>query len=172
MFPKINIFKIIRSHFSTLVRYETQKASWTDWLTFLILPLSITAFTIWKGFRFSNESVSLFIAILSILAGFSLNLLAIVFGYKDKIKRTISENEPLKSVYLKEIHHNISFSIINSLFCILFLLLTKINFDFGCITTLFNICLHFITMFFIIFYGLTILMILKRMSILFSTDTY
>jgi len=180
MFPKINVFKIVSLHLKTLKSCVTNKPSLKDWLTFFVLPVSLSSSFVYYDVPLSKESISLFITILSILGGFSFNLLAIIFGYHDKIERSIKNENSIKWTYIKEIHSNISFSILNSFLCIAFLLLCKLDFKWANVTVdvlsrIYNlnyavIIVNFSTFFLIIFYVITLLMILKRISILFNRE--
>jgi hypothetical protein len=180
MFPKVNISNILLSHIRTLRSYSSKKSTWRDWLTFFVLPVFVGILFSIKFNLLGKDIINLLITILSILAGFSFNLLAIIFGYRDKIKRKIKDDDVLKKIYIREIHSNISFSVLNAILCIGLLLLNKLTtellvFDFNLFQVaitlnLFDIVVSFSTYFCLMFYFLTILMILKRLSILFEID--
>lgn len=180
IFPKINIIKIVADHLGTLKSQLTNKPSLNDWLTFFIVPLVVSILLLIEGHFIKNNDVfNTLITILSILGGFSFNLLGIIFGYRDKIESYVKDN-PVKKLYLKEIHTNISFSIVNSMVCIVLLLLTRLN----CSSLVINISapfklvsvdvymyvINFFSFFSLTFYFLTLFMVIKRLNILFNHE--
>lgn len=55
MSSKINISEIIKGHFQTLQSSSTQKLSFSDLFTFIILPLSIAILTFIYDFKQSDQ---------------------------------------------------------------------------------------------------------------------
>ncbi|PKQ68438.1 hypothetical protein BZG01_04280 [Labilibaculum manganireducens] len=184
LLPKINLTKIITGHLKTLRSIRTNRPSINDLITFLLIPLIFSLTCVHFDVKIGSNELGVWVTILAILAGFSFNLLAIIFGYFDKLKANINSNnekdQELKKIYLKEIHQNISFSILNSLFCIFFLLLSMIDFtqidpiEIGSKLNIKLVFLEYIvdfTLYFsMIFYLFTLLMIIKRLNVLFKRD--
>lgn len=163
IFSKINVISIITDHFKTFRSIRTGKIQKSDFFLFIIFPFFIGIyFILYKCFTFKSDHINILIASLSILAGFLFNLLAMVFGFMDKLKEN-AEND-VKKLLVKEIHVNISFSILLSIFCILFLLFCYI--DICILKKLFNI----LSLSFCISFFLTLLMVLKRIYIIMSKE--
>lgn len=180
MLPKINVSGIVLQHFETLKSHKTKKRTWNDRVTFFIIPSIVSVGFIYQNYKLDKDSLDVMIATLSILAGFSFNLQAIVFGYRDKIERSITNEDSIKNIYIKQIHSNISFSIINALASILLLFINRLTFSFAEITFQFleiaytinfiKVSVQFILYFSLIFYLLTLLMIVKRLNLLFNKE--
>lgn len=177
MLAKVNVWRIVKTHLRTLRRYDSGRPAVSDWFTFLVLPVILSiALSACLDIR-SSDAINSLITVLSILAGFSFNLLAIIFGYQGKIKRAIGPKDKAKKQYIREIHGNISFSVLNALLCILLLLLLKTelkvtlpSFTLGQVDVSGIELVELITFFLLSFYALTLLMIIKRLSILFEHD--
>lgn len=173
MFKRINIFGIISDHFGTLRRLDSdsKKIYWKDLLLFIGLPLIIGVFLAFKGFSIKPYIGNL-IAAISIFGGFLFNLLAIIYSQIDKIKSDAEdENNPIKKRFVKEIHVNISYSIVLSLIIILVLIACTASipsFQYDWIVK--KIALGF-TYFLLTKFLLTLLMVLNRVYILLKKDS-
>lgn len=164
MFGKINVLKIIIDHVNTFKGIGTRKFKFSEIMLFAVIPIALSCYVVgWKKFYFKPDHVNILIASLSILAGFLFNLLAMIFGFMDKLKEN-AENDDIKLVLVKEIHINISFSILLSIFCIVFLLFCDV--ETVCLKVLFNV----LALFFIISFLLAMLMVLKRIYIIMSKE--
>lgn len=159
MLAKINITRIIKNHFETLQNANTKKASFDDYLTFLIIPFAITAILFYFKVYITETALNVVISTLSILVGLLFNVVVLIF---DIIKRD-SANK-IKNIVLKQILSNIAFTILLSIISILFTLLTLIE---NCYT---KIIFNSILFFLLINFAVTVLMILKRMFHLFHTE--
>ena len=157
MSSKIDIRKIVYNHFSTIVDYDTKKASINDWLTFLVFPLCISGYLALNKVFLDDSIVEILVGALSIFVGLLFSLLLFVFDLikKDNVIR-------VKRDLAKEVIHNIAFSIVVAILSNLFLLLSITHINSSFTKAIFN----FISDFLLIEFTLTLLMILKRMYVL------
>ena len=170
MLKRINILSIVSEHFQTLrsLNQTSKKIFWGDVIVFFILPISIAGVLTCKKVDILSQ-VSNLIAAISILGGFLFNLLAIIYGAMDKLKID-SENNVLKKTFMKEIHTNISYSILTSIAIIVFLIIYSFEFPKENIYDWIKKGLLFINYFLLIHFFLTLLMVLNRIYILFKKD--
>ncbi len=129
MLDRINIIKIIKDHLGTLrsLNQTSERIYWKDLLLFFIIPIIIASVLVWKDYSFEEELGNL-IAAISIFGGFLFNLLAIIYSQMENIKKDANtENDKVKKRFINEIHINISFCIVLSIFIVITLLLTKID---------------------------------------------
>ncbi|MBL6446713.1 hypothetical protein JMN32_10345 [Fulvivirga sp. 29W222] len=172
MLSRINIGKIIIDHFRTLRRLgsKSKKIYFWDFILFIVLPILIAAISIFLDFDLSKH-VNNLIAAISIFGGFLFNLLAIIYSQIDKIRTDADfEDNELKKVFVKEIHINISFNIVLSIFLVLTLLLYSAEFNFGYGYIYLKQSLLAINCFLLVLFGLTLLMVLNRVHILLKKD--
>lgn len=164
MIGKINITRIVRDHIGTLRSTASGKIRKREIILFFFGPLIIGIYFVYHDhFKYSQDYVNILIASISILAGFLFNLLAIIFGFMDKLKAN-AEGDTVKVQLTKEIHINISYSIVLSVFSIISLLFCDLKYIW--LEQIFNtLALTTIIMFF-----LTLLMILKRIYIIMSKE--
>jgi len=164
MLGKINVLKIIGDHLKTLRSLRTGKVLWSEIALFFIFPLAISIYSVYfQCFSFDSGQVNILIASLSILAGFLFNLLAMIFGAMDKLKENASGDD-IKLALVREIHINVSFSILLSVICIILLLF------YDCQIALLKPFFNMMAFFVIISFFLTLLMVLKRIYIIMSKD--
>ena len=172
MFNRINIGSIIADHFKTLrsLNQNYNFMNWKDIILFIILPLFLAIFVTYKGYNFKQQVGNL-IAAIAIFGGFLFNLLAIIYGQIHNIKADAEkEKNELKEKFVKEIHTNISFCIVLSIFIVLSLLLTTIDiphFQFRQILENFFIVINYYLM---TIFVLTLMMVLNRVYILLKKD--
>lgn len=168
MLDRINIIKIIKDHLGTLrsLNQTSQRIYWKDLLLFFILPLIVSTLLVWKNYSFEEELGNL-IAAISIFGGFLFNLLAIIYSQMESIKKDANtENDKVKKRFINEIHINISFCIVLSIFIVITLLMTKIDipvFKYLEILEKFIVGLNYFLM---MLFLLTLAMILNRVYIL------
>src|SRR5665647_976035 len=137
MFSRINILRIISGHLNTLRSLNQNKDSKSiylpDFLLFFLFPLLLSGILTYNGIELLTQ-VSNLIAAISILGGFLFNFLAIIYGAMDKLKEDIAKagvNNSLiefKKIFIKEIHSNISYCILLSIFTVTFLVIYSYNF--------------------------------------------
>jgi hypothetical protein len=156
-FVKINVLKIIDSHLDTLKNDNSKKAEFDDYFTFLILPLIFASVLMWFDIYLNNDAVNIIITVLSIFVGLLINVIVLIF---DMVKR----DAKLKNAILKQLLSNIAFTILLSTISILFTLGTYVESLY--IREISNWLVYFCLSVFL----LTILMILKRMYILFANE--
>jgi len=149
---KINITNIVIAHI------KTQFTVTSDYLLFLLFPILLSGLTIYFEINIEGQ-INTIISSLSIFVGLFINVLVLLF---DMLRR--SKSRPLKTEGLKELLSNISFSILVSGLTIGLFLGTK--FENIPISNSFK----FLAVFFLIWLFLIILMILKRIFILFTDE--
>lgn len=170
MLQRINIFSIIKDHFGTLksLNQKSKYINGKDFLLFLIFPVIFAFFLAYKDFNFKEQLGNL-IAAISIFGGFLFNLLAIIYSQLDSIKKDAKkEDNKLKSKFVKEIHINISFCIVLSIFIVISLLLTTIDiptFSYDWLVTKIIIGINYFLM---TLFLLTLIMVLNRVYILLN----
>lgn len=181
MLEKIDCRNIIYNHFSTLKRYSDKRYNPNDFVLFLFVPLIITILMFLVRPVISDSISQLIITCGTVFAALLLNLLLIIY---DIVKRTeradangqtndagdlVKRRKKKKGVrlqFLQEIYHNISFSI---LLCVVIMMLTVfICFKFE--MPYLNMGLSAIVYFLASIFGLTLLMVLKRVHLLLSHD--
>ena len=172
MLKRINILSIIKDHFGTLTKLDSKskKIYWKDLLLFVGLPFITGVWLAYIGFSI-KPFIGNLIAAVAIFGGFLFNLLAIIYSQINKISVDANnEQNELKKIFVKEIHINISYSIVLSLSIIIVLIactaqLPSFQFDWF----VKKIALGF-TYFLLGKFILTLLMILSRVNILFKKD--
>lgn len=173
MLKRINILRIVKDHYGTLSRLDRKSRTiyWKDFVLFLGLPAIVSAFLVSKDFSI-KPFIGNLISAVAIFGGFLFNLLAIIYSQIEKIRQDAnSENNELKKLFVKEIHINISYSIVLSLTIVIFLI--------GCTAKLFEFqydwlikkIAHGITYFLLGNFSLTLLMVLNRVYILLKKDS-
>lgn len=156
---KINIKQIIKNHLATLVNDNSKKSEFSDWLTFLIIPLIVAGILCYLKIELSERAINIVITTLSILVGLLFNVIVILF---DILKRDNSER--IKNRLLKQLLTNISYSIFISLLIIFLTVMTFFQIEIWI-----SIC-TFLVYFFLSHFALTVLMILKRVYALFLNE--
>lgn len=165
MLTRINILDIIRSHFKTLRAVgQLSGIATMDLIIFLLVPIIASVYLSFNDMGFKSLTSDIITAI-SILAGFLFNLLAIIYTSIDKIKIN-GLNSEIRKQFVLELHSNISYNILLSIFIIPFLLLYKLDIDECWIEKI----LLGINYFLLFSFFLTLLMVLKRIFILLDTS--
>lgn len=156
-FVKINVLKIIDSHFDTLKNDNSKKTELDDYFTFLILPAIVASVLVWFDIYLNKDAVNMIITALSIFVGLLINVIVLIF---DMVKR----DAKLKNSILKQLLSNIAFTIVLSIISILFTLGTFVD------SLYIKEISNWLVYFFLSVFLLTILMVLKRMYILFTNE--
>ena len=170
MASRINISDIITAHFKTLRAFGQDKGIfWEDAFTFIVAPISVALLFTYFQIHLDNQVANL-IAIISIFGGFLFNLLAIIYGYLDKIKTVNSNDE--KKLFANEINANISFCILLSIFTVIILLIYnfvpfKVNSGY---VFYFKNVLLVLTYYSLFLFFLTLLMVLSRIFVLLQRE--
>ena len=148
---KINISKILSSHCKSQF-----KEGW-DYFVFLIIPLSIASLLVYFEVKIGSKS-DIIISSLAIFIGLFFNAIVLLF---DILGKGIRE---LKRLALIELLSNITFSILQATFIILSIICIGIDVKF--INEIFN----FLSFFFLSWFFLNLVMIMKRMYIIFLDE--
>lgn len=165
MLTRINIIQIIYSHLKTLRGVgQTKGIAIIDLILFLLLPIVSALLLTFYNIGFKSLTSDIITAI-SILAGFLFNLLAIIYTSLDKIKIN-GKNSEIRKLFVLELHSNISYNILLSIFIIPLLLLYKLD----VYESWFDKVLIATNYFFLFSFFLTLLMVLKRIFILLDTS--
>jgi len=167
---KINVSIIVRDHFSTLRDYRSGKLSAGDLFLFFGLPLALGLLAWWENFSFDTDILNGMLAAFSIFAGLLLNLLVLVCTFAGNPRFIGSDAATVtRRRTILEVHENLSFSILVSIALVVVALtgLCEIKYT-GAKAShpLVSITLAILLGNFI----LTLLMILKRIHILLSTE--
>ena len=156
---KINVWKVIKSHFKTLVNHNTKKPGWDDWCIFLIAPIVIALLIVFFEKDASTNTVNLIITSLSIFVGLLINVLVLIFSLLQKEK-----DSKIKIIVLKETIINITYVIIISVVTMILCFCMNIEGYY------FKIIITFLIYLFTIHFILTLMMIVKRMYSLFINE--
>ncbi|MCA0229929.1 MAG: hypothetical protein LCH91_05660 [Bacteroidetes bacterium] len=173
MLDRIDILKIIINHFKTLRKInDTKKGiSIEDFMLFIVFPIVSASILTYYKIQIDSQ-VSNLIAVISIFGGFLINLLAIIYGFLDKIKAETKKE--IKKKFAVEINSNISFNIILSLFIAIFLVIYNLIPSQTCSVSFLQIIksvLLFLNYFMLILFVLTLLMVLNRIYILLQSES-
>lgn len=176
MLDKVNISLIIKKHFSTFQDEKTGEKDYVDHLIFIYIPI-IISIVLAYFFHDLEKFTTILITSLSIFTGLLFNLLLLTYDLikRNENEKSIKNGEDIKTKkdnditikgrLLKQIFSNISYSILISIFAILFLLLS-----FAWNNCYYNITLSSIIYFLVINFFLTLLMVLKRTHNLLSSE--
>lgn len=176
MLTRINILTIIVDHFRTLRRIDQPSSGigWQDVLLFLLLPITV-------GIALTMLRVDIrpyignLITAVSIFGGFLFNLLAIIYSQIDKMRaeadRAESNLARIKKKFVREIHANISFNIVLSIFLVITLILYSVEIKGIAFAGAVNMALLGVNYFLLLLFILTLLMVLNRVYILLKKDS-
>jgi hypothetical protein len=166
-----------------------------DVLTFLVLPFVISILLVWFDNAIMKSISSLIVTCLSIFIGLLFNLLILIFDLSkretDKIKNIEQQKDDTEDKQLtlkaertaleliKELFVNIAYAIALSILCVIIILLGKFRPTLMLVilkkTNWFGVIRHYtllsldtLTIFFLIQFLLTLLMILNRFFIIFN----
>lgn len=127
MSSKVNIKDIVFGHLGTLSKVDGGW-SWSDFLTFCLLPVVLSAASIIVGFSLNKDVSSLLVNFGAIFTALLLSVLVLVYDQEskldDKYQRDTEQKRPVDAFYaakkklLDELYYNISFSILSSLILI------------------------------------------------------
>jgi fatty acid desaturase len=113
---KIDVRKIIAGHVETFRDYATKERSRSDLILFLGTPLVVMAAALWWHFDFSVSVVNSLLSAFSIFAGLLFNLLVMVLSFLQAGRGNNSERQlSIRREVLRQITANLSFSILTSL---------------------------------------------------------
>lgn len=169
MFEKINFFKIIQDHFSTLKEHDTGQYSIADIVIFFLVPAIAAVALSYFNIFLSSDLATVLLTVMSILTGLMFNLIVLMYEVITKSTKEHGKegkNDRLKLSFLREVYSNISFSIFVSIImlCLLliFFMVKENTFAMAIMSGLiFGLLFIFV---------LTLLMILKRIHVLISKE--
>jgi len=175
MFTKINIRRIFAEHGETLKHHDKKKTSLGDITLFYFLPLTVSILSNKLKWEFSPEFITSATALLSLIAGLLLNLMALLYGTiktSKTLEASISqkkESSPDKAErqLLIETRANVSYCIVVSIIALI--LLTFLN-AIGQ-QTHWHELIEALILFFALNGVLTLFMILKRLHSLLESIT-
>ncbi len=159
MSSKLNVKEILCDHFNSLINDNTGKPDFSDIFSFLLFPIIGSSILVYFKIFIDSDRVDTLISALSIFVGLLLNVIVIIF---DLIKK--DRYKSIKNELLEEVLANISFAVFLSIICIIMLLFTLFS---NCIA---QYVFNSFSYFFLIEFVLTLIMVLKRMYILFKNE--
>lgn len=166
MVKKISFSQIVRDHIGTLVHYETLKRSYADIFLFFSIP-AFFSFILWDRLTLDKDSINVLITAASIFAGLLLNLLVLIYTLIGKAKECTSTNRAkTKKLLLEQTFANVSFCILVSVCLVITCLLKLLNSP--VLNDILNIVIYFLTPLLV----LTLLMVLKRIHALISSEFF
>jgi hypothetical protein len=168
MSNKINLSSVVKDHFSSLQNDATKKLSFLDVSIFLGIPAILFVTSVWNCFKLSDGAVVAMLTAMSVFSGLLINVLVLIYTVAQNIakaseRRTTSDIENEKR-FLHEIFANITFAIIVSILQILILASTYLSGN-----ERFQIYSTATTVFLLINFILTMLMVLKRLYLLLQS---
>lgn len=149
---KLNVITILTEH------WKSQFQSVWDYIIFLVMPCVLGVIFAYEAFSFEKHLETI-ISSLSIFIGLFINVMVLLF---DIVRR--DQSRSLKTIVVKEVMANISFTILLSGIAIVSLFGTKIN------QCSLNFLANTISCFLLLWIALNVLMILKRIFILFTDE--
>jgi hypothetical protein len=162
---KINITGIVRDHLRTLVHDHSGQPSLQDYVLFYAFPLLAASALIWYKGTFGKGIGGVLVTSFSVFAALLFNLLLLIY---DIVRKADGTMPSLKSKFLKQIYSNISYSIFIAIMIIILLLGYFVALSFS--RTSPRLILAFAVYCLSANFVLTILMILKRVHNLLSTE--
>lgn len=165
---KLLVHKIILKHILSLRNDRTNKISLWDIITLLIFPFIISGVMTF-AFNIFIEDVNVLLTVFSIFAALLFNFLMLIIQMKDdeQVKGKFINTETNVTKYyqcLSETYYNVSFAILISIIEIMLLLFISM------IDTSIKVfyVINMITWAFMIVFFLTLIMILKRIFIIYN----
>lgn len=171
MSAKINICSIISGHINTLKNASDSKFSGIDFLTFFGIPILIAVISSFYDLKITDSIVSLLVNFGAIFTALLLSVLVLVYDQNSKLDDRNTKSPvnffKLKKELLNQLYYNICYSVILSLILILSCLVESIIRN---ISYLDRFVFIPVIVFVSIHLMLTIVMIVKRMHTLLTTD--
>lgn len=171
---KVNVFRIVKDHVSTLKNYGASKVSTSDIVIFFILPLAASGCMVFVfDMELDSDLANLLITVFSIFAGLLFNLQVLMFDAIGKVSST--ENLPSginqknsfrrRMILLESVSFNISFEV---LLCLLGVLLLAIStlFKGSIASSIFSTASFYV----VILFSLTLAMVLRRVHGMLSDE--
>lgn len=190
MSRKINVFIIVKAHFSSLKEVGKKNLCFVDMLTFILLPALVSLLGLFIRFNLSKDLDSLLVNFGAIFTALLLSVIVLIYDQENRlIEKSIQFKNELGQVYaakmilLKELYHNISYAILCSLLLVLLafihnalpvnikfteIMIPKLNFILGL-----SVATSIVTpliVFLALNIFLTILMIVKRLYLILISN--
>lgn len=195
VFDRIDVSTIFQEHKTTFYHYEKKKfynkceIPLSDKILFLFIPLFLSVFFCVLGLKFNKDYLNITLTCLSIFAGLLFGLLTMVFNLiqsnqklPENIDNESKKRQTAKIDLTKHLFINIGFSIVLTILALVFVLATqfypikliKLIHQWQYFEELKQGYLYFtngISFFLIIEFFLTLLMIIRRFTMLFLNQT-
>lgn len=182
MSSKINVCNIVFGHLNTLKDASSSKVSLVDVFTFFVVPLLFGSLVFVSGFKLNDSLISLLVNFGAIFTALLLSVLVLVYDQSSKLSERNERNKvpfyTVKKSLLDQLYYNICYSIVLALVLIFMCFLESITrgklLDLASIggpkldtnVYVFTPIVVFISVHLI----LTIVMIVKRMHVLLTTE--
>lgn len=170
MSSKINVFEIVCGHTKTLNNRQ-QKISLIDLIIFYLLPAAISGALVYLKINIDTQLLSLLVNFGAIFTALLLSVLVLVYDQEAKVDRTEDKKQSsyiLKKELLSQLYYNISYSILVSLTLVIVCFIHSMC---GVENKIIGIYVTTpLAVFITINLFLTIIMIVKRMHVLLTTQ--
>ncbi|EGR2837838.1 hypothetical protein DU977_04025 [Vibrio cholerae] len=182
MSSKINVCNIIFGHLNTLKDASSSRVSFVDIFTFFIIPLIFGCLFFLSSFKLNDSLISLLVNFGAIFTALLLSVLVLVYDQSSKLSERNERNEvpfyTVKKSLLDQLYYNICYSIVLALLLIFTCFLESITRGKSLDLAYFsgpkidiNMCFFTpIVVFISVHLILTIVMIVKRMHVLLTTE--
>ena len=162
MFEKIDVRSIIAEHFRTYVRNDTKRTNFFDYALFLGIPNALAIALASRSVVMNAEVAGLLMTSISILAGLLFNLLVLLQTLSVSAASPVGKRT--KQRILCELHANVSYAILVAGLDLPVLILARLE-----IKTL-SVAISSAAAFLTLHFGLSLLMILKRIYVALSRE--
>lgn len=121
MIDKVNIAPIVAAHFRTFRSFESRRLAPGDFILFLILPLLLSVGLVISDVTLPSMAIGTLVTALSVFVGLFFNVLILVADLALRSDEQASRNRQLKikTRVAREVHANVSFAILISVFALL-----------------------------------------------------
>lgn len=196
LFDRVEVSSIFSRHLTTFYHYEKKqfynesKVPSSDKLLFFVLPLILAVLLCLMGLKFDKDYLNITLTCLSIFTGLLFTLLAIVLSLIQENQKIVidaikAEDKKKATARIELTNHlfiNIGFSIVLAVLSLVFVLLTQFNPPnitalirdwkyYGELKMVYTYLSNGVSFFLIIEFLLTLLMIVKRFTVLFINQT-
>lgn len=195
LFDRIDLSSIYSQHLSTFYHYEKRKfynkteIPFSDKILFIFIPILLSILFVLAGLLFDQDYVNITLTCLSIFAGLLFGLLTMVFGLlQEQQQLSLSTLTPEKKRVIiakydltKHLFINIGFSIVLSVLALIAVLFTQFKplnvmhlinswMYYDSLKNIYLYLINGISFFLIIEFLLTLMMIIRRFTVLFMTQ--
>jgi hypothetical protein len=162
LIQKVNVWEIVRGHWKTL-EDDRDQGRFGDVFVFYLLPLILVIAFAYRGIFLSIGAMGVLTNALAIMAGLLFNLLVVLQGLSAS---TRVRNDRVRD-FTRNVYDNIAYAIVVSIVALIPLALaanvespTRLVFRVSC----------WIAMWLVLHFGLTLVMVLKRMYKMLQTE--